>query len=148
MPGPFPTRRSLLLTEDHIAVRTAESPPLGDATLQCPAHPCRHLGMSWAQLREDRHRADAGCGVQHRHDLALPQGSERVGTSAPAVLSPLRRQPRIGLDPVGGGSAEPGLGGGDGGPFGLTVKPLTRSSPMRYVLMGVPDWGRRCNSIN
>ncbi len=37
-----------------------------------------------------------------------------------AALSPLRRQPRIGLDPVGAGSAEPGLRGGDGGRFGLT----------------------------
>jgi hypothetical protein len=36
-----------------------------------------------------------------------------------AALSPLRRQPRIGLDPVGAGSAEPGLRGGDGGRFGL-----------------------------
>jgi hypothetical protein len=45
----------------------------------------------------------------------------RVGRAPPlARLSLLGWQPRIGFDPVGAGSAEPGLRGSDGGRFGLT----------------------------
>src|ERR1700745_3289308 len=80
-----------------------ECPPFGDATFQCPAHPGRHLGMSAAELVEDRHRAETGCGFQHRHDLALPHAGEGIGTPALARLALLGGEPWIGLDPVGGG---------------------------------------------
>ena len=78
------------------------------------------LGMATADLLEDRHRADAGCGLQHRHDLAVPHPGERVGTAAPTRLLLLRRQPRIGFNPIGGGGGKPGLRGGDGRDVGLT----------------------------
>src|SRR6185436_17518665 len=69
----------------------------------------------WANLLEDGHCADAGCGSQHRHDLAVPDPGERVGTAAAAWPLLLRRRPRIGLDPIAGRDAEPRLRGGDGG---------------------------------
>ena len=114
-----PARR-MLLAEDHIPVGAVESPPSGDAALQGPAHPRGDLGMATADLLEDRHRADARGGLQHRHDLALPHPGERVGTPPPTGRLLLRRQPRIGFDPIGGGGAEPGLRGSDGGGIGLT----------------------------
>src|SRR5262245_28762452 len=114
-----PARR-VLLSEDHVPVGAVEGSPLDDATLQCPAHPRPNLGVPAAELVEDRHRADAGCGFQYRDDLAFPHAGEWVGTPPLTRLPLLGWQPRIGFDPVSGGSAEPGLRGGDGGRFGLT----------------------------
>jgi hypothetical protein len=47
--------------------------------------------MPTANLFEDGHRADAGRGFQHRHDLAVPHPRERVGATAPAWSLFLRR---------------------------------------------------------
>src|ERR1700731_2460216 len=80
-----PARR-VLLAEDHIPAGAVESPPFANAALHCPAHPRDDLGMPTANLFEDGHRADAGCGFQHRHDLAVPHSRERVGAAAPAGL--------------------------------------------------------------
>src|SRR5205814_77879 len=71
-------------------------------------------------LLEDGHRADAGCGLKHRHDLAVPHPGKRVGTPAPTQALLLRWQPRISFDPIGGGGAEPGLRSSDGGNVALT----------------------------
>jgi hypothetical protein len=114
-----PARR-VLLAEDHISVGTVESPPSSDAALQGSAHSQGDPGISTANLLEDGHRADAGCGLQHRHDIAVPHPGKRVGTAASTRLLLLRRQPRIGFDPIGGGGAEPGLRGGDGRDIALT----------------------------
>jgi hypothetical protein len=76
--------------------------------------------MPSAQLLENCHRAQAGGSLQHRHDLALPYPGERVGTPTPARHLLLGRQPRVGFDPVGGGGAQAGLRGSDGGRFSLT----------------------------
>src|SRR6202011_5764613 len=65
-------------------------------------------------------RAEAGGGLQHRHDLVVPHPGKRVGTAASTRLLLLRRQPRIGFDPIGAGGAEPGLRGGNGGNVALT----------------------------
>ena len=91
-----------------------------DAPLQGAPHSRGDLGMAPADLLEDGHRADAGCGLQHRHDLAVPDPGKRVGTAAATRRLLLGRQPRIGFDPIGGGGAEPGLRGGDGGDVALT----------------------------
>jgi hypothetical protein len=74
----------VLLAEHHIPAGAMERPPAGDATLQGAAHPRSHLGMSAADLVEHRHRANGWRGFQHRHDLALPNPSERVRTAASA----------------------------------------------------------------
>jgi hypothetical protein len=63
---------------------------------------------------EDSHRPDAGGGLKHRHDLALPHAGERVGAAALTGISLLGRQPRIGFDPIGGGGGKPRLRGRDG----------------------------------
>src|SRR4030081_170184 len=110
----------MLLAEDHIPVGAIERPPSGDAALQGPTHAQGDSGISTANLLEDGHRADTGGGLQHRHDLAIPHPGERVGTAASTRLLFLGRQPRIGFDPIGGGGAEPGLRGSDGGNVALT----------------------------
>ena len=69
--------------------------------------------MAAANLLEDRHRAQLGCRLQHRHDLAVPYERQRVGTAASAPRLLLRRQPRIGFDPIGTGGGKPGLRGID-----------------------------------
>ena len=112
--------RRVLLAENHIAIRTVDRPPPGDAALQGPAHPRRNLGTPTANLLEDRHRAQARCGFQHRHNLAVPDICERVGTPASARLFLLRWQPGIGFDPIGGRSGKPSLRGGDGREIALT----------------------------
>src|SRR5882724_13312080 len=118
--------RRVLLAEDHIAVGTVERPPPGDAALQGPAYPRGNLGTPTANLLEDRHRAEARCGFQHWHDLAVPDTNERVGTPASAWPVLLRWQPRIGFEPIGGRGGKPSLRGGDGresAPTGLHVQP-------------------------
>ena len=91
---PHPSRR-MLLAEDHIAVGTVERPPSGDAALQCPAHAWADPKMPTANLLKDRHRADAGCSLHHRHNLAVPHPGERVGTPASTRFLLLGWQPRI-----------------------------------------------------
>src|SRR2546429_503435 len=103
----------MLLAEDHIAVGAVVRPPVCDAPLQGPPHAGRELGMAAANLLEDRHRAQLGCRLQHRHDLAVPYERQRVGTAASAPRLLLRRQPRIGFDPIGTGGGKPGLRGID-----------------------------------
>ena len=132
--------RRVLLAEDHIAVGTVERPPPGDAALQGPADPRGNLGTPTANLLEDRHRAEARCGFQHWHDLAVPDTNERVGTPASARLFLLRWQPRIGFDPIGGRSGKSSLRGGDGresAPTGLHVQPRLAVGDMsaRQVLI-------------
>ena len=116
---PHPSRR-MLLAEDHIAVGTVERPPSGDAALQCPAHAWADPRMPTANLLKDRHRAEAGCSLQHRHNLAVPHPGERVGTPACTRFLLLGWQPRIGFDPIGGGRAEPSLRGSNGRDMALT----------------------------
>jgi hypothetical protein len=77
-----PSRR-VVLAEHHIAARAVKSPPSGDAALYGAAHAGGDLRMATADLLEDGHRPDAGGGLKHWHDLALPHAGERVGVSAP-----------------------------------------------------------------
>src|SRR5207253_5541412 len=95
-------------------------PPSGDVPLQGPADTGRDRGMAPADLLENRHRADAGCGLEHRHNLAVPHAGERVRAAAPTGLVLLRWQPRIGFNPIGGSSGKPGLRGGDRRGIALT----------------------------
>jgi hypothetical protein len=87
---------------------------------ECPAHPHGNLGMSPAKLLENRDRADARGGLQHRHDLVLPHPGKRVGTPPRTGRPLLGRRPRVGFDPIGGSGAESGLRGSDGRRIGLT----------------------------
>ena len=111
------SRPALIYEDPSRKVRASESPPSSDAALQGPAHPCDNLGMPPTNLLEDRYRADARCGLQHRHDLAVPNSGERVGTAA---SSRLLGQPRISFDAIRGRGRKPSLRGGDGRGVGLT----------------------------
>ena len=71
----------VVLPENHIALGTIERPPRHDAAFQCPPHARRKAGLAPTNLLEDRHRTDARCGPKHRHDLAVPDPGERVGTA-------------------------------------------------------------------
>jgi hypothetical protein len=62
------------------------APPSGDETLQCPAHTWVDLGMATAEFLEDRNRTQARSGFQYRHNLALPDPGERIGTAAAVRL--------------------------------------------------------------
>jgi hypothetical protein len=73
--------------------------------------------MTANHLLADRDGTQIGRDLQHRHDLALPYAGERVGTAAAARLLFLRRQPRIGFDPIRGGGGKPRLRSGDGRPL-------------------------------
>ena len=110
----------MVLAENHIPAGAVERPPSGDVPLQGPADTGRDRGMAPADLLENRHRADAGCGLEHRHNLAVPHAGERVRAAAPTGLVLLRWQPRIGFNPIGGSSGKPGLRGGDRRDIALT----------------------------
>jgi len=42
--------------------------------------------MAALHLLEDRHRAQARCGLQHRHDVGIEEGDERIGAATAARL--------------------------------------------------------------
>ena len=83
--------------------------------------PAPNSGWRRTDLLEDGDRPQARARLfKHRHDLAVPDGGQRIGSAPLARRFLLRRQSRILLDAVGGGGAEPGLGGGDDRGVGLT----------------------------
>src|SRR5438477_8745 len=86
-PGITRCRVRVLLAEDHIAVASVERAPSGDAPLQGPAHTGVKLGVPAANLLEDRHRADVGCRLQDRHDLAVPHAASGSGRRRPRGVS-------------------------------------------------------------
>src|SRR5581483_1995226 len=94
--------RLVLLAEDHVLRWPVERTPGCDAPLERAADVGVETGMAPAQLGQHTDRADAGSSLQHRHDLALPIGRQGIGSATAAWLLPLRRQPWIILDPVGG----------------------------------------------
>jgi hypothetical protein len=112
--------RRVLLAEDYIPARAIERPPSGDTALQGPPDARRDPRMATANLLEDGHGANTGCRLQHRHDLAVPHSGERIGTAAPTRLLLLRRQPRIGFNPIGGGGGKPGFRGSNRRDVALT----------------------------
>ena len=92
-----------------------EGPPFGNVALQGPAP----VAISGRQNSSKIATARTPSAASSIGTISPSLLRRRVGTPAPAWPPLLGRQPRIGFDPVGGGSAEPGLRGGDGGRFGL-----------------------------
>jgi len=80
-----PARR-VFLAEHHVPAGAVERTPSRDTALQGPTHAHRKIGMPTADLLEDRDPTDTGRGLKHRHDLALPHSSKRVGPAAPTGL--------------------------------------------------------------
>src|SRR6516164_9551379 len=108
-----PTRRGLL-PEDNVLLDPVQRPPGTDAPLQRATNTAADLGMAAPDLVENRHRPQAWGALQQRHDLAVPNLSQRIATAAATRRFLLRRQPRIMFDTISGGGAEPGFGRGNG----------------------------------
>ena len=110
----------VLLAEDHIQIGAMERPPGPHPPFQRPAHAGADLRVPATDLVEHRDRTQPRCGLQHRDDLAVPDAGKRIGpTPAPGRLLP-RWQSSVVLDPIGGGSAEPGFRRGQHWAVGLT----------------------------
>ena len=65
--------------------------------------------MTPAQFLEHADHADAGRGLQNRHDLGLPVRLERVRPAPASRLRLDRGRTRVGLDPIRAGSRKPRL---------------------------------------
>jgi hypothetical protein len=72
----------MLLPEDHLLLRPVQRLPVADPALEGAADAVGEFGMAAQQLAQDGHRAQPGRGAQHRHDLAIPDRGERVGSAA------------------------------------------------------------------
>jgi hypothetical protein len=108
------------LAENHLALGAMQGTPGANAPLQSAADAMPEFRMAPDHLLVDRDGPQAGRRLQHRHDLLLENGGERIGAPPFARLRLCRRQAGIVLDAVGGRRAHGRLGGGDGDPLGLT----------------------------
>lgn len=115
---PEPARR-MFLPEDDVLLGPVQRPPGADAPFQGAADAGADLRMTPPDLAENGDRPQAWGALEQRHHLALPNHSQRVLPSATARRFLLRRQPRVLLDAIGGGGAEPGLGRGNAHRFGV-----------------------------
>ena len=96
-----------------------QRPPGADAPLQRAPDAGADLGMAPPHLVENGDRPQARRALEQRHDLAVPNRSQRIRPPATTRRFLLRRQPRVLLDAIGGGGAEPGLGRGNDRRLGL-----------------------------
>src|SRR5713101_5468051 len=113
-----PARR-MLLPEDDVLLGPVQRPPAADAPLQCAADAGADLGMAAADLIKNGDRPQARSALEQRHHLAVPNYSQRVMPPATTRCFPLRREPGVLFDAIGGGGAEPGLGRGNTRRLGL-----------------------------
>ena len=109
------------LAEHHLLLGPEQGAPGPDAALHGSAHAGTEVRMAAGNLLEDRHRPQAGGSLEHRHDLAVPDGGDRIGAAPTACAMPGRGQPGILLEPVGGRGAEAGLRRGDRGRVGRSM---------------------------
>src|SRR5271157_6411244 len=75
--------------------------------------------MAPPDLVENGDRPQARSAREQRHHLAVPNRRQRVMPPATTRCPPLRREPRVLFDAIGGGGAEPGFGRGNTRRFGL-----------------------------
>jgi len=102
--------RRMLLAEDHLALGAVKGPPGADAALQRAPDRVAQFRVAATYLLEDRDRPETRRGLQHDHDLAVPDRREGVGP-APLARGPLLGwQARVVFDPVCGRGRKPGLG--------------------------------------
>ena len=108
------------LAEDDVLLLAVHGAPGADPALQGAADAGAEIGMATDDLLEDRDRAQAGRGHEHRHDLGLEHRGERVGP--PAAARAWRIEGRRGSpgDPMSGRPAHRRLGGGGRHGVGLT----------------------------
>jgi hypothetical protein len=146
----------VLLTKDDVLLRAVDRPPGADPAFQGAADAFAEIGMAAAHLGEDTDRAQFRGGLEHWHNLAVPEGGEGIG-SAPAPRRLLRCH-TVGIlfDPISGCGADPGPGRSNGRGVGLAVshvKPYLTVGTVaarqgRGVLIGVKTHDpakARCN---
>ena len=107
--------RSVVLTEDHLAVGAVLGAPSAHPAFQAAAEPVPIMIRVAAQhLVEHPDGPQARRGLEHRADLAVPQSVERIGTLAAqgAVGDRRCREVAVRLDAAGRALADAGLGGG------------------------------------
>ncbi len=112
--------RLVRLAEDDVLLLAMHRAPGADPALQRAADAGAEFGMAPDDLLEDRDRAQAGRGLEHRHDLGLEHVGERVGPPAAAGGLSHGGQARVAGDPIAGRPAHRRLGGRDGHGVGLT----------------------------
>ena len=118
---PLPPRR-MVLAEDDLACRAGHRLPVAEPALQRAADADGEVGMAAAQFLEQRHRPQTRGGLQHRHDLAVPDRGKRVWPAPAAWCRPFGRRPGIGLDPPAGAGAEARHGGRGGAALGASER--------------------------
>jgi hypothetical protein len=118
---PLPPRR-MVLAEDHLARRAGDRLPVADPPLQRAADADGEIGMAAVEFLEQRDRPQARGGLQHRHDLAVPDRGKQVGPAPAAGRRPFGGRAGIGLDPPAGAGAEARHGGRGGAALGASER--------------------------
>ena len=103
----------MLLPEDDVLLGPVQRPPGANAPLQRAPDTSADLGMAAADLIENGDRPQAWSALEHRHHLAVPNRGQRILSPATTRRFPLRREPGVLFDAIGGGGAKPGLGRGN-----------------------------------
>src|SRR5512146_1117330 len=115
---PEPARR-MLLPENDVLLGAVQCPPSADAPLQSAADTGTELRMAPPDLVENGDRPQARGGLEQRHHLTVPNRRQRVMPPATTRGLPLRWEPGVLFNAIGGSGAEPGFGGGNARRFGL-----------------------------
>ncbi len=118
--------RLVHLAEDDVTIFAMDGAPTADAPFNGAANAGRQLRMAPHQLLEHRHWPHARCRLQQRHHFGVEDLGQRIRPASLAWRLLLRRQPRVLLEAIGRGDAEPGTGGRLRRPFGqseLHVEP-------------------------
>jgi hypothetical protein len=74
----------VLLAENHVLVRAVQSSPHPDPPLQRAANAVSQLGVTTHELPEDADRPQTRRGLEHRHDLAVPNAGQGIRPTAAA----------------------------------------------------------------
>ena len=108
--------RSVVLTEDHLAVGAVLGPPSAHPAFQATTEPIPIMVRVPAQhLVEHPDGPQTRRGFEHRADLAVPQSAEgiRILAAQGAVGDRRCREMAVRLNAAGGALADAGLGGGE-----------------------------------
>ena len=100
----------ILLAEDHLLLRPVNGAPSLYAAPQRAPYVAAEIGMAPGQFLKHADHPYPRRGFQDRHDLGVPIRRKRVRTPPARRRLLLRRRARNGLQPIGGGGREPGLG--------------------------------------
>ena len=135
----------VLLAEDHVALGAVQRLPVADAPLQRAAHARRQVGVAAEHLLEQGDRAKPGSGLQHGHDLGVPDRREGIGAAPAARRLALGGKPGVGVEPGAGAGADARTRRGELPGLGLAVVHVQSRLLVGDVRAGheaIP-WGRK-----